>query len=69
MSRAITIYGLRQAAELGQEEHGSKAKEFVFRNFYVDDGLTLVSGVAEAIELLSGARNMFTKSPQMSVKL
>nr|XP_049576325.1 uncharacterized protein LOC125968877 [Syngnathus scovelli] len=36
-SPAIAIYGLRRAAELGEEEHGSKTKAFVFRNFYVDE--------------------------------
>lgn len=60
-SPAIAIYG-RQAAELGQEEHGSRVKQFVFRNFYVDDGLTSVPSVGEAIELLSGARNMLAES-------
>ncbi|KAK7901877.1 hypothetical protein WMY93_018646 [Mugilogobius chulae] len=61
-SPAIAIYGLRKAAELGQEEHGSSAKEFVFRNFYVDDGLTSVSSESEAIELLTSARNMLAES-------
>ncbi|KAK7919305.1 hypothetical protein WMY93_010589 [Mugilogobius chulae] len=61
-SPAIAIYGLRKAAELGQEEHGSSAKEFVFRNFYVGDGLTSVSSESEAIELLTSARNMLAES-------
>lgn len=61
-SPAIAIYGLRQAAELGQEEHGSNAKQFIFRNFYVDDGLASVSSESEAIKLLTGARHMLAES-------
>lgn len=32
-SPAMAIYGLRRAAELGEKEHGSDAKQFVLRNF------------------------------------
>ena len=42
-SPAVATYSLRRSAEHGEEEHGADAKEFVFRNFYVDDGLTSVS--------------------------
>ena len=42
-SPAVAIYGLRRAALQGQEEHGIEAKQFVIRNFYVDDGLASFS--------------------------
>lgn len=61
-SPAIAIYGLRRAAELGEEEHGSVTKQFVFRNFYVDDGLVSLSSKSEAIDLLKGARKMLSES-------
>lgn len=61
-SPAAAIYGLRRAAELGEEEHGSDAKQFVLRNFYVDDGLTSLSSEGEAIDLLKRTRNMMAES-------
>lgn len=39
-SPAVAIYSLRRAAQEGHKEHGKNAKQFVMRNFYVDDGLT-----------------------------
>ena len=39
-SPAIATYGMRKTAEDGEEEFGSAAKEFVYNDFYVDDGLT-----------------------------
>lgn len=41
-SPALAIYGLQRTAELGEAEYGTDAKEFVLRNFYVDDGITSV---------------------------
>lgn len=34
-SPAVAIYGLRRAAQAGEKEHGTDAKQFVIRNFYV----------------------------------
>ncbi|KAI3360343.1 hypothetical protein L3Q82_014660 [Scortum barcoo] len=42
-SPAVATYGLRKAAEHGEPEHGTDAKHFIFRNFYVDDGLASVA--------------------------
>ncbi len=61
-SLAVAIYGLRRAAELGEDEHGSDVKQFVLRNFYVDDGLTSISSEGEAIDLLKRARDMMAES-------
>ncbi len=51
-SLAVAIYALRRAAELGEAERGTDAKNFVLRNFYVDDGITSVPTEREAIDLL-----------------
>lgn len=47
-SPAVAIYGLRSAAQEGQKEYGQNAKQFVVRNFYVDDGLASFSTAKEA---------------------
>lgn len=52
----------RQAASQGQEEHGTEAKQFVLRNFYVDDGLTSLSTDDDAIKVLKKAREMLADS-------
>ncbi|KAL0167347.1 hypothetical protein M9458_039191, partial [Cirrhinus mrigala] len=41
-SPSVAIYGLKRAAQEYQDEYGTDSKEFVMRNFYVDDGLTSV---------------------------
>lgn len=51
-SPAVAIYGLQRTAELGEAEYGTDAKEFVLRNFYVDDGITSVPSEKTAIDLL-----------------
>lgn len=61
-SPAVAIYALRRAAQAGEEEHGMDAKEFVNRNFYVDDGLTSVPTEEEAIDLLKRTKNMLAES-------
>ncbi|RXN38500.1 hypothetical protein ROHU_001053 [Labeo rohita] len=61
-SPAVAIFGIRRAADLGEEEYGREAKQFVYRNFYVDDGLISVSSAAEAIGLLQKTKNMLAES-------
>ncbi len=61
-SPAVAIYALRRAAQAGEEEHGMDAKEFVDRNFYVDDGLTSVPTEEEAVSLLKRTKNMLAES-------
>lgn len=51
-SPAVAIYGMRKAAEQGETEYGTDAKHIIFRNFYVDDGLTSVTKEDDAIDLL-----------------
>ena len=39
-SPSIATFGLRKTAEEEEMEFGSVAKNFVYNDFYVDDGLT-----------------------------
>lgn len=61
-SPAVAIYALRRAAEFGKMECGMDAKNFVLRNFYVDDGITSVPTEREAIDLLKRTQTMLSKS-------
>lgn len=61
-SPSVAIYGLRRAAQEHQDEYGADSKEFVMRNFYVDDGLTSVSTEEEAIDLLRRTQKMLAAS-------
>lgn len=61
MRRAVAIYCMR-AAQKGEQEHGSDARQFVERQFYVDDGLTSVTIPEEAIDLLTRTREMLSES-------
>ena len=45
-------YGLKKAAEDGEEAYGQEAANFVRHNFYVDDGLTSTDNVDQAKELI-----------------
>lgn len=61
-SPSVAIYGLRRAAQEHQDEYGTDSKEFVMRNFYVDDRLTLVTTEEEAIDLLKRTQKMLAAS-------
>ncbi|KAG1924823.1 hypothetical protein F2P79_025910, partial [Pimephales promelas] len=61
-SLAVAIYALRRAVELGESESERDAKNFVFRNFYVDDGITSVPTEKEAIDLLKCTQAVLAKS-------
>lgn len=58
----VAIYGLRRAAQAGEKEHGTDAKQFVIRNFYVDDGLTSLPTEKEAVDLLKRTKAMLAES-------
>lgn len=55
-----SIYSLKRTADQGQKEYREDAKQFVMRNFYVDDGLTSVS--SEAVSLLQRTGEMLLES-------
>ncbi|XP_063758693.1 uncharacterized protein LOC134877201 [Eleginops maclovinus] len=61
-SPAVAIYCMRRAAQKGEQEHGSDARQFVERQFYVDDGLMSVATPEEAIDLLTRTREMLAES-------
>ena len=61
-SPAVAIYGLRRAAQAGENTHGKDAREFVDRSFYVDDGLTSLPTEKEAVDLLKRTKDMLAES-------
>ena len=61
-SPAIANFGLKYAADHPNDPNLSKAREFIYNNFYVDDGLGCEENVADAIATLSGARKLLSKN-------
>lgn len=61
-SPAVAMYCMRRAALKGEPEHGSDARNFVERQFYVDDGLTSVATPEEAIDPLTRTQEMLAES-------
>lgn len=52
-SPAIANYGLHKTAEISEEKYGSDVKDFIQKNFYVDDGLISLPSSSEAIDLMT----------------
>nr|XP_055046841.1 uncharacterized protein LOC129432444 [Misgurnus anguillicaudatus] len=61
-SPAVAMYGLKKAALEGEKEHGSDVKQFIERNFYVDDALVSLPTEQEAITLLRNAQAILAAS-------
>lgn len=61
-SPAVAIYCLRRAAEAGQKDFGEDAKQFVIRDFYMDDGLKSLASPEDAISLLKRTQEMLACS-------
>ena len=57
-SPGCASFALKQIASDYEQVHGIAAKEFIHRNFYVDDGLKSTETVQEAVELVSRARKL-----------
>ena len=57
-SPAIATFGLRKTADDGEEKYGKATRDFVHRNFYVDDGLTSCPTESETICLVRNAQAM-----------
>ena len=55
-------FGLRRAADDGEQDFGADAAAFIRRNFYVDDGLKYVATVPEAIELIRASQAICDKA-------
>ncbi|KAK3105444.1 hypothetical protein FSP39_025380 [Pinctada imbricata] len=51
-SPAVATYGLRQAALTAEPIYGTDMREFVERNFYVDDALVSLPSASNAIDLI-----------------
>ena len=56
-SPAVATFGLRMAADAGKDKHGDDTAEFVYRDFYVDDGLTSLPDVESAVSLIKRTCN------------
>lgn len=61
-SPTVAMYGLRRVALHGEAEFGADAKNFVQRDFYVNDGLKSFPSVTEAIDLLKATQDMLAIS-------
>lgn len=58
-SPAVAIYVLRRASAY---EYGSDTKQFVERDFYINEGLLSIPTAAGAIELLAQTQEMLATS-------
>ena len=61
-SPAVANYCLHKTAEDGRAQFGDKVADFLCRNFYVDDGLTPVPTVPEAIKLIEDSQALCTSA-------
>ena len=61
-SPAVANYSLHKTAETGRAEFGDKAGDFMCRNFYVDDGVTAVPTISEAMELIGNSQALFASA-------
>ena len=55
-------FGLKRAADDGEEEFGVDAADFVRSNFYVDEGLISIPTASEAIELVKNHERLLLES-------
>ena len=55
-SPAVATFGMRKAADNGEQEHGADMKKFVCKDFYMDDGLTSQPSDDDAINLVRGTQ-------------
>ena len=53
-----TTFGLRKTAQVGEAQFGSDARDFVERDFYVDDRLKSLPGSKQSIDLLQRTQGM-----------
>lgn len=50
-SPVIATFGLWKTADYGEEKYGKATRDFIDRNFYVDNGLTSCPTESETIKL------------------
>ena len=61
-SPAVAVYCLRQSVKEGQPDYDSEVKQFVDRDFYVDDGLKSLPTVEAAVSLLKRTQDILARS-------
>ncbi|XP_072554180.1 uncharacterized protein [Paramormyrops kingsleyae] len=61
-SPAVAIFGLQQSVQCCETESDLDVKQFVTRDFYVDDGLKSLPTVEMAVTLLRKTRDILAKS-------
>ena len=61
-SLAIATQTLTKTSEVEEANFGVDAKDFVHKNFYVDDGLKFVPEPAEAVDLLRRPQAVFASA-------
>ena len=55
-------FGLRRAADDGEDEFGTDAAEFIRKEFYVDDGVKSVPTVKDAVKLIKASQAICAKA-------
>ena len=55
-------FGLKKAADDGEEEFGNDAASFIRRDFYVDDGLKSVPTAQKAVDLIKSSQKICAKA-------
>ena len=55
-------FGLRTAADDGDDEFGKEAVEFIRKDFYVDDGVKSVASVQHAVTLIKAGQGICAKA-------
>nr|XP_054596974.1 uncharacterized protein LOC129163443 [Nothobranchius furzeri] len=68
-SPAVATFGLRRAAQQGEEKYGEDVRQFVDRDFYVDDALKSVPTEEDAIDLLKRTQDMLAESNLRLLKM
>lgn len=61
-SPAVAIFGLHQSVQCCEVDFDADVKQFVTRDFYVDDGLKSLPTVEMAVTLLRKTRDILAKS-------
>lgn len=61
-SPSVAMYGLKRAAASGELLFGSEVRQFIDRNFYVDDALKSFATEGEAVHLLKQAQHTLASS-------
>ena len=64
-SPAVATYALRQCVNDSECPANDEVKDFVMRNFYVDDGLSSYPTVEKAVDIIQQTQNVLLQSGQL----